>query len=110
MGTILKNEELWAKWKENKCPNFERPASEACRLKTFDAKRYESKNVGQGGNLVAPREGKINDKRNGRQMKEYFKLQKEDVDAEGNSINIKPCDMPTLSDYLYSFLCDQDHN
>ena len=41
-------------------------------------------------------------------MFKYFKMPKETLDAEGNSVNIDPCETPDFSHYLYQFLCDQD--
>ncbi len=70
------------------------------------AEKEEDKLIGQCSYLVVAKDGKINDKKNGSQMKEYYRIPKEDVDSLGNSVNISTQDMPSLGDYLYAFLCD----
>jgi hypothetical protein len=46
--------------------------------------------------------------KNGQNMRRYFKQQTESTDAEGKSVNLKPGDMPALSDYLVPVLTDID--
>ena len=41
-------------------------------------------------------------------MKRYLRYPKESIDSQGHSINIKPCEIPTLGDYMYNYLVDQD--
>ena len=104
----MRNEEMWARWKEMKCaPNYEKPPSVPLRQRKRDAKA-EGKLVGQCSNLVASKDGKINDRRNGAQMREYYRMPSEDIDSLGNSLNIHQVDCKSLGEYLYAFLCDID--
>lgn len=107
IDSIIRHEKFWNKWKENKCPNFERPSSELCRVKKRISNPKE-KLIGNGGMLMQAEKGKINDHRNGRAILDYLARPKESIDAEGHSVNIKQSTVPTLGDYMYAFLCDQD--
>lgn len=96
--SIIRLEEQWCKWKEEKCNKFERPSSEAVKNKKREIKQT-SKLTGLGGRLFPAKENEFNDPKNGKEMREYFEMQPESLDAEGSSINIKPCLIPSLSDY-----------
>lgn len=42
-------------------------------------------------------------------MRKYFlRQQKDSIDAQGNSVNLKPCELPNLGEFMYYFLADQD--
>ena len=41
-------------------------------------------------------------------MFKYFEMPKESLDAQGNIVNIFPCETPDLSHLLIPFICDQD--
>lgn len=70
--------------------------------------KTSEKLMGQSGLLIRAKEGEINDHRNGREMMKYLKKSKEALDREGNNLELAPCAMPTLTDYHYYYLCDQD--
>jgi hypothetical protein len=112
--TIVRNEELWSKWKENKCPNFERPPSETVKARKLDtSKALAGKMMGQGGRLIngtaKGAESSLCNPKNGVEMRKYLRMPKEAVDPlRGESVNITPADLPTIGDYLYSFLADMD--
>ncbi|TNV82285.1 hypothetical protein FGO68_gene5609 [Halteria grandinella] len=102
---ILDNERFWASWKEGKCTNFERPSSEACKARKLqEQQRVPNRLMGQAGLLIQAKDGDMNDRRNGGEMRKYFRQPKEAV----GGINIKPCFIPTITDHQYKFLCDQD--
>lgn len=117
---ILSNEELWDQWKQNKCPNFEKPPSgEAHRRLKTATQRKPTISTGPGGklqppllgywsNIVQPKDKDMVDSKNGLEMKRYLRYPKESIDSQGHSINIKPCEIPTLGDYMYNYLVDQD--
>lgn len=41
-------------------------------------------------------------------MREYYRMPREDIDGQGNSLNIHSVDCKSLGEYLYAFLCDLD--
>ena len=102
---VCENEEQWAKWKENKCVNFEKPSSKICEGRKRDEKKA-AKLADLGGPLVKPRQGEMNDSRNGRGMIKYLRYPKEQLDANGNSVELKPALAPAFTDFLYPYLCD----
>lgn len=61
-----------------------------------------------GPTIVRSKPGSLNDPKNGREMFRYFKMPKETLDSQGNSVNIEPCETPDFSKYLYPLLVDQD--
>lgn len=106
----MQNEGAWCRWKENKCTNFEKQASKTieARVNRRDEKRVVKLSGIAGPTIVKCKPGSLNDPKNGREMFKYFKMQKETLDAQGNSVNIEPCETPDFTHYLYPFLCDQD--
>jgi hypothetical protein len=57
-----------------------------------------------GPTIVKCKPGSLNDAKNGREMFKYFKMPKETLDAQGNSVNIEPCETPDFSHYLNPLL------
>ena len=101
---ILDGERFWSQWKESKCPNFERPSSEACKArKMTEQPRVTSKLMGQAGLLIQAREGELNDRRNGQEMRKYFRHPKE---QQQDPTHIVACTIPSITDHQYPFLCD----
>jgi hypothetical protein len=41
VATHIEREAAWSKWKDNKCPNFERPPTEKVKERKRDVKRAE---------------------------------------------------------------------
>lgn len=108
---MMLNESAWCRWKENKCANFERPASKTIEARINnkrEEKRHQKLSGLAGPTIVKCRQGLVNDPKNGREMFKYFKMPKETLDEKGQSVNLEPCELPDLSTYLYPFLCDQD--
>ena len=54
------------------------------------------------------KDGKINDRRNGAQMREYYRMPEEGIDSQGGSMNIHPMESKSLGEYIYNLLCDLD--
>jgi hypothetical protein len=46
---VIENEEYWARWKENKCTNFERPSS-----KIVEGKKRDDKKIVKIAGLCGP--------------------------------------------------------
>jgi len=86
---VIDNEEHWSKWKENKCTNFERPSSKICEAKKRDEKKLQ-KISGLCAPLVRAKAGEANDPKNGRDMVKYLRYPKEQIDANGNSVDLMP--------------------
>lgn len=104
---VFENEDFWGRWKENKCADFERPKSKVLEGRKRDAKRA-AKMCCQGGYLIRPKDGEMNDPKNGKVMFKYLKMTKESIDDQGNSVDLAPANIPAFSEYLYPFLADQD--
>jgi hypothetical protein len=81
------NESAWCRWKENKCANFERPASKTIEARINNNKRDEKRHQKVSGlagpTIVKCRQGLVNDPKNGREMFKYFKMPKETLDEKG---------------------------
>lgn len=104
--SVIEKEVFWDKWKENKCPNFEKPVSQNLKQRKRDQNRA---NRLIGNNIAVPaKERELNWVKNGQNMRKYFKQPPESIDAEGKSVNVKPSDLPTMSDYLVDVLQDID--
>jgi hypothetical protein len=104
---VIENEEYWAKWKENKCTNFEKPSSKICEGKKRDEKKL-GKIAGLCTPLVRAKAGEANELKNGREMVKYLRYPKEQIEANGQPVDLMPAQVPSFSDFLYPLLCDQD--
>lgn len=72
----IENEEFWGKWKENKCVIFEKPSSKLIEARKRDVKKL-GKISGLCANLVRPKQGEVNDPKNGKEMVQFLSYPKE---------------------------------
>ncbi|CDW71534.1 UNKNOWN [Stylonychia lemnae] len=106
VDSIIQRESNWAKWKENKCTNFEKQPSQILKTKKRDAKRAEK--LISCPPLVQPRDKEFNHPRVGLNLRKYLRYPKESLDEQGNSVNIKAADQPMLNDLLNPYVIDLD--